>query len=302
MNAMAIDSIDSIDSTVSSSMPLPSPDVTACGFVHAGHPFSIEMLNVGGQLLRVGRQAGTDSGVPLLMFNGIGGNIELLGPIALAMPRREVIVFDIPGVGHSPMPAVPYRLRTITKLAAGVLDHYGHRQADVLGVSWGGGPAQQFARSHADRCRRLILCATATGAFMVPGHPKVIWKMATPRRYISKRYAKNVAGDIYGGDFRRDPEVGEQHFKHVKFQSRLGYYLQIFGMVGWTSLHWLHRLKQPTLIMAGSDDPIVPLFNAKLMSRLIPNSELKVFDCGHLFLLTRLAQSSRAINDFLDKP
>mgnify|MGYP003592667941 FL=1 len=104
-----------------------------------GHPLEIQMLQVGGQLLRVGRQAGSQRGAtPLLMFNGIGGSIELLEPLARAMPAREVIVFDVPGVGHSPMPRRPYRLRTLARWALGVLDHFGHAQADVLGVSWGG--------------------------------------------------------------------------------------------------------------------------------------------------------------------
>jgi pimeloyl-ACP methyl ester carboxylesterase len=54
--------------------------------------------------------------------------------------------------------------------------------------------------------------------------------------------------------------------------------------------------------MAGADDPIVPLANARLMCQLIPNSELRVFNCGHLFLLTRAEQSARAIDEFLDRP
>jgi len=268
----------------------------------AGHPFTIGMQRIHGQLLRVGRQRGSGGGVPLLLFNGIGGNIELLGPVPTWMPEREVITFDIPGVGHSPMPAFPYRLKGIARLAAGLLDHYGHAQADILGISWGGGVAQQFARSQAPRCRRLILCATATGMVMVPSHPRVALKMATPARYMSRSHARRVSGDIYGGDFRADPGLAAEHFKHVRWQSRLGYYLQIAAMAGWTSVHWLHRLKQPTLLMAGNDDPLVPLLNARLMHRLIPNCELKVFDCGHLFLLTRAAESARAINEFLDRP
>jgi pimeloyl-ACP methyl ester carboxylesterase len=54
--------------------------------------------------------------------------------------------------------------------------------------------------------------------------------------------------------------------------------------------------------MAGEDDPIVPLANARLMRCLIPNSELKVLDCGHLFLLTRARESASAIEEFLDRP
>ena len=284
-----------------STPPAPAND-TVAAFTHADHPFSIEMLRIDGQWLRVGRQAGRGGGVPLLMFNGIGGNIEMLGPIPTWMSEREVITFDIPGVGHSPLPSRPYRLRRIAKLASGVLDHYGHPQADVFGISWGGGAAQQFARSHPERCRRLILCATATGMVMVPSHPRVALKMATPRRHMSKSYARRISGDIYGGDYRRDPDLAARHFKHVKWQSRLGYYLQIAAIAGWTSVHWLHRLQQPTLVMAGDDDPLVPLVNAKLMRRLIPHCELKVFDCGHLFLLTRPEASALAMNEFLDRP
>jgi len=264
-------------------------------------PFSISMVRAGTQLLRVGRKAGSGSGLPLLMFNGLGGNIELVEPFA-RMVRRELIIFDLPGVGHSPLPRRPYRMKDIALLAAQVLEHFGHRQCDTLGVSWGGAAAQQFARSHSDRCRRLVLCATATGALMVPARPAVLLKMATPARFISQEYADRVAGDIYGGDFRRDPRLAKEVFQHVRWQSRLGYYLQLAAGAGWTSIHWLRALKQPTLVMAGVDDPIVPLVNARLMCRLIPNAELKVFHCGHLFLLTRAEASARAIEEFLSRP
>jgi pimeloyl-ACP methyl ester carboxylesterase len=137
---------------------------------------------------------------------------------------------------------------------------------------------------------------------MLPARPSVLLKMATPRRYMNDDYARAVAGEIYGGDFRGDPDLAAQFFKHVRWQSRLGYYLQLGAVWGWTSIHWLHRLRQPTLIMAGRDDPLVPLANAKLMHRLIPHSELRTFDCGHMFLMTRGVESARVINEFLDRP
>jgi poly(3-hydroxyalkanoate) depolymerase len=259
-------------------------------------------LRVGRQRLRVGHRAASGRGVPLLIFNGIGGNIELLDPFARRLAGREVITFDIPGVGHSPLPRRPYRLRNIAGLAARVLDHFGHARCDAMGVSWGGALAQQFARSQAARCRRLVLCATAAGALMVPGRPSVLLKLATPRRFVNEEYARRVSGDIYGGDFRRDAGPAAEVFRHVRWQSRLGYYLQLAAVAGWTSLHWLHALQQPTLLMAGADDPIVPLENARLMCRLIPNCELKVFDCGHLFLLTRPEEAACAIDEFLSRP
>jgi len=263
--------------------------------------FSISMVRAGTQLLRVGHKASTGGGTPLLMFNGLGGNIELVEPFARVM-RRELIIFDLPGVGHSPLPRCPYRMNGIALLASQVLEHFGHAQCDTLGVSWGGAAAQQFARTYPKLCRRLVLCATATGMLMVPARPAVLLKMATPARFISQEFAERVAGDIYGGDFRNRPELAKEVFRHVRWQSRLGYYLQLAAGAGWTSIHWLRALKQPTLVMAGADDPIVPLLNARLMCRLIPNAELKILDCGHLFLLTRAEASASAIEEFLSRP
>ena len=150
------------------------------------HRFEIEMVTVGDQVVRVGRQRGSGQGVPLFMYNGIGGNVELLSAVAAWMPEREVITFDVPGVGHSPLPLRPYSLRRMADLAVGVLEHYGHNQADIFGISWGGAAAQQFVRSYPDRCRRLVLCATAMGMVMLPAYPSVALKMATPRRYMTK--------------------------------------------------------------------------------------------------------------------
>jgi poly(3-hydroxyalkanoate) depolymerase len=266
-----------------------------------GPGFATEVVRIAGQALRVGRQ-NANAGLPLLMFNGIGGNIELLAPLARRMTGREVITFDVPGVGHSAMPSRPYRMRAIARLAAGVLDHFDHAQADVLGVSWGGAAAQQFARSFGSRCRRLVLCATAPGVVMLPARPSVLLKMVTPRRYLSSDYGRSVSGEIYGGDFRSHPELAGEFYKNVRWKSRLGYYLQLGAAWGWTSIHWLHRLRQPTLIMAGLDDPLVPVANAKLMHRLIPHSELQLFDCGHLFLMTRSDAAARVIGEFLDRP
>ncbi|MFO1268977.1 MAG: hypothetical protein U1F67_20800 [Rubrivivax sp.] len=79
--------------------------------------------------------------MPLLPFNGIGGNIELLGPVAHLDARARGHHLRHPRRRPLPPPALPYRMKGIARLAAGALDHYGHAQADVLGISWGGGGA-----------------------------------------------------------------------------------------------------------------------------------------------------------------
>jgi poly(3-hydroxyalkanoate) depolymerase len=236
------------------------------------------------------------------MLNGIGANIELLGPFVDALATPTVITFDVPGVGGSPTPVSPYRPSGVARIAEGLLDHLGHSAADVLGVSWGGAIAQQFAFQCRARCRRLVLAATSPGFLMVPAHPSVLLKMATPRRYLDKAHANRIAGDVYGGAFRRDSAIVADTLRHVRFSSRGGYYLQLAAAWGWSSLPWLFTLRQPTLILAGADDPLVPPINASIMQWLMPDARVEVLDCGHLFLVTRAEESARLVESFLMEP
>jgi poly(3-hydroxyalkanoate) depolymerase len=259
----------------------------------------IGLHEVGGQTLRVGVRRGDEAHPPLLIFNGIGANIELVAPFLDALDGPEAIVFDVPGVGGSPAPTLPYRPSTLARLAARLLDQLGHAQVDVLGVSWGGALAQQFAFQQGERCRRLVLAATSPGHLMVPGKLTVLLKMATPRRYKDPDYMKRIAGDIYGGALRGSPELVRRHLRHVRWSSDYGYYLQLIAGFGWSSLPWLRLLAQPTLVMAGTDDPIVPVANGRILASLIPDARLATIDDGHLFLVTSAGESAAIIAEFL---
>ena len=260
---------------------------------------NISLHDVGGQMLRVGVRRGEKARPPLLLFNGIGANIELVEPFLDALDGAEAIVFDVPGVGGSPAPWRPYRPWTLARMSARLLDRLGYERVDVLGVSWGGALAQQFAFQQANRCRRLVLAATSPGHLMVPGRLTVLLKMATPRRYKDPDYMQSIAGDIYGGAFRGSPALVRKHLRHVRWSSDYGYYLQLAAGFGWSSLPWLRFLQQPTLVMAGTDDPIVPVANGHILAKLIPDARLVTIDDGHLFLVTSAEQSARQISDFL---
>src|SRR3954454_10525208 len=114
----------------STSSPTPRPRET------------VRLVTAGGRKLRVSARTGTDvDTTPLLLMNGIGASLEVLEPFVDALaPRRTVIRFDVPGVGGSPRPVVPYVLATFTPVVAALLDRLGHDgPVDVLGYSWGGG-------------------------------------------------------------------------------------------------------------------------------------------------------------------
>lgn len=264
--------------------------------------WNISTISLGGQELRVGIRPGKNVSTPLLLFNGIGASLELVAPFVDALdPTQEVIIFDVPGVGGSPAPLLPYRFSGMAKLAAKVLDHFGYDQVHALGVSWGGFLAQQFAKDYPDRCVKLVLAATASGVIGVPSDPRLGLIMASPRRYIDREYAESIIPSIYGGAFRHDKELVKAYAGKIKPTSRRGYVYQLAALSGWTSLPWLHRVKQPTLVLAGNDDPLIPLINARIMAWCLPNSELHVIDDGHLFLITQAKTVSKTIQSFLDE-
>ena len=268
----------------------------------AGGGERLRTLTVRGRVLRVAVRDGDPDWPPLLLCNGIGVSLELLQPFVDALdPRRGVIRFDMPGVGGSPAPVVPYHLITTGPLLAGLLDQLGHERADVLGISWGGGLAQQFALSRPDRVRRLVLVATAPGALMVPGHPRVLRHLLTPRRHRDPRYSARIAAELYGGSARKDPAMARELLHATtRLGPARGYYYQLMAGLGWTSLPLLPRLRPPTLILAGDDDPIIPLVNARIMHRLIPGSQLHIYHGGHLELAADAERLAPAVEAFLD--
>jgi poly(3-hydroxyoctanoate) depolymerase len=127
----------------------------------------------------------------------------------------------------------------------------------------------------------------------------VLLKMATPRRYKDADYMRRIAGDIYGGALRGSPELVRKHLRHVRWSSDYGYYLQLVACFGWSSLPWLHLLAQRTLVMTGTDDPLVPVVNGRILATLIPDARLVTIDDGHLFLVTSAREAAATISGFL---
>jgi poly(3-hydroxyalkanoate) depolymerase len=243
-------------------------------------------------------------GRPLLVVTGLGASLELAGPFEQALTTRGVqtVSFDAPGIGESTAYTLPRRMPGIARTIEAMLDALGYDRVDVVGVSLGGVVAQQLAHQAPQRVRRLVLAATGPGLGGVPGSPRVLVALATPRRYHQPDYYRRIAGRIYGGQARRDPDalLGGSPARFIQPPSMRGYLGQLYAIAGWTSLPWLHRLHQPTLVLAGDDDPIVPLVNARILARRIPNAHLHLVDGGgHLFLLEQPAQIAALVTRFL---
>lgn len=268
-----------------------------------GRALTYRSVTVSGRTLRIAIRpalVADDLQPPLLICNGIGANMELLAPLANALPDRSLVLFDAPGTGASPAPLLPYRLKGLARNLIELMDELGyHGQIDVMGISWGGMLAQAITFAYETRVRKLVLAATSPGWLMVPGSPHVLVKLMSPRRYTDPDFMREHAGTIYGGQFRTRSADTAKTSDPMLAPSTRGYLYQMLASWGWTGLPWLWRLPQPTLVLHGTDDPIVPVSNARILSTIIPNARLHVFDDGHMFMITSAEETGREIEAFL---
>jgi poly(3-hydroxyalkanoate) depolymerase len=270
--------------------------------VPAGPIGEQQYVAAGAQRIRVNIRHG--SGVPLVLCNGIGASLEVLDPLVERLdPDSTVIRFDVPGTGGSPTSVVPYAFPYLAWVLGRVLSKLGVGVVDVLGISWGGALAQQFAFQNPRRCRRLVLVATGTGVLMVPGHPRILAKMLTPRRFSDAGYAASIAGELYGGTVRRHgDDVAVLFAQQLHAGSKMGYLHQLLAASVWTSLFGLPAVRQNTLIVAGTDDPLVPVINAHIMNAVLPHSRLHLHPGGHIDLVHNAAELAPVVGEFLREP
>ena len=254
-----------------------------------------QIMQVGGRQLRVAIRPGTGTGPPLLLCNGVGMRLEALRPFVDALdPAIEVIRFDPPGTGGSQLPNRPYRFTTLALLLREMLHNLGHQQADVLGISWGGGLAQQFALLNPRLCRRLILVATATGPqTMVPPNP-----LPPVKNLILRRW-----GDLWGGSAKTDPDALARALHKARISPlSIGFLYQHTAALGFTTLPLLPLIRQRTLVLTGDQDPIIPVANGRILAAGIPHATLHVYHGGHVELVTRPSLLTPLITSFLAAP
>jgi pimeloyl-ACP methyl ester carboxylesterase len=127
--------------------------------------------------------------------------------------------------------------------------------------------------------------------------------LATPARYYHPRLLELSVPFIAGGRTARDRSVlaanAGARLSHPP--DPLGYAFQLSALAGWTSVPWLSRLEQPTLVVAGDKDPSVPLLNARLLVARLPTARLHVVrGGGHLFLLDQPEDAAPQMTAFLD--
>jgi pimeloyl-ACP methyl ester carboxylesterase len=242
---------------------------------------------------------GDPSLTPLLMCNGIGMNMEVLAPLAALLGGRRIIAFDPPGIGKSPDPWLPYTAGSVANWIADILDELEVPEADLLGFSWGGAIAQQFAIQHKRRVRKLALAAIGPGWPVIPGQASVLSYLTDPGWIGQLRENPRRAAFIGIGEADR-LALTPDFLSRLKLPRMRGYFFQMSALAAWTSALALPLLDRPVMVMAGSEDQVVPVANARLLAALVPRARLEILDgAGHLLMFSHAEQVAALLRSFL---
>ncbi len=242
---------------------------------------------------------------PLLLIMGLGANATSWEMQIPDFSREyRVIAFDNRGAGRSDKPQSPYTMPQMADDAVGLLDHLAIGSAHVFGMSMGGMIAQDLALRYPQRVRALVLGGTmAGGPNAVLAGPQLIQQWASTATLPLEQAIENGLHFLYSDEFiaRNRDRLMQRALEMAHLQPPMqALQRQFMAVVQFNTYERLGEIKAPTLIIAGTDDKIVPAENARILAEKIPGAELVELEgAGHGFLAEKAAETNSTVLAFL---
>lgn len=257
----------------------------------------------------------------LLMHGGPGLDHWSLTPFRRLASRHTVIFYDHRCNGRSTgTPVTSMTWDNLTADAEAIRELLGFERWAVLGHSFGGHVALEYALRYPDRVSRLILLDTAGDARWSREHaPEVLADrghsratVAVARRFYTGRIAPS---DFVRASIRLVPAYDHRfsirrlarEMLEGGWRTKTRPEAMIFGFAqltrGWNVMDRLGEIQAPTLVIAGHDDFLYPPESQALLAAGFPNARLRIIErAGHNPHAERPAETLRAISQFLEAP
>lgn len=248
------------------------------------------------------------AGDPLILIPGFAsGAWTWFGQVEDLAKNFQVVTFDPRGIGQSKANENDLRnlsMKTFVADVAGLLDHLKIEKAHVLGASFGGFVAQEFALRFPERLKKLILvCTTAGGQGHVAPEPEILRSFAPdPSRPLGERIRKFFRPAFTDGFHARHADTVEKvcRLREENEVAEPTYQAQLQAAFSFDLENEISRIKNETLVVTGDQDNLVPAENSINLAKKMPNATLKIIENGsHLIFVENPDEFNRIVSGFL---
>lgn len=243
-------------------------------------------------------------GTPVVFIHGLAGDYSAwTSQIQLLKDHYKVIAFDNRGAGKSTQIDEPISTQDLAKDTLGLMDHLGIQSAHIVGRSMGGAVAQHMALMSPERVKSLVLCASF--AILDPLGRRVLLNMrdALEWRMSWADHARHSVQNFVSADFFNNKQDQVKKIEAlIGGETRLPacYIRQNEACQNQDTSAQLGLITQPTLIMAGRNDPICSLAATDILSKGIPHSKTILFDnASHFFLMEQADKFNLELSNWL---
>ena len=247
------------------------------------------------------------TGEPLLLIPGLAAGAWIwFKQVESLADRFRVITFDPPGIGKSAPAAEPLSMLDLANETSVLLRELGIERAHILGASFGGFVAQEFALAFPEMTRTLVLCCTSFGG---PNHVapsmETLMVIASNSGFNTEERVRRMLLPAFSPKFAKErPEEVDQviNLRLANLVCEETYRAQFAAAMNFNAEDRVARLNMPALVISGSADAIVPVANSRNLAARIPNSELVEVEGGsHLFFIERAADFNRIVGKFIGR-
>jgi pimeloyl-ACP methyl ester carboxylesterase len=272
-------------------------------------PAPSQFLDLAGMHVHFRDEGPRDDPLPLVLLHGTSASLHTWdGWVAALKDRKRVIRVDLPGFGLTgPSPDGNYTIDAYTGFVLAFLDALQVRHFIVAGNSLGGNVAWQLAVSEPSRVERLILVDAGGYPFTPASMPLGFRVARTPGlnqlmgHILPRSLIESSVRNVYGDPSRVTPAVVDRYFELTLREGNrdaLGKRFQQTDLGVFAER--IKTIRQPTLILWGGRDRLIPPDNARRFAQDIAGSKLVVFDdLGHVPHEEDPARTVAAVKSFL---
>jgi pimeloyl-ACP methyl ester carboxylesterase len=244
-------------------------------------------------------------GEPVIFIPGFGNGLWIwFKQVPFFAERFRTVVFDPRGISRSEKPEGSVTVAQLAKDVEGLLGALNLESAHIVGASFGGFVAQEFALAYPEQVRSLTLSCTSFGGIKhVMPSPETLQAMASTKGLNTEERVRQNLLLAFSPDFLQNKRSEVEQIIELRAANPVpeyAYLQQLQAAISFSTEERVESIAVPTLVITGDADVIVPPVNSKNLAAKIPHAELRIVTGGsHTYFIEQAEEFNEIVSGFI---